>query len=103
MLPPVEEKSLRIIFFVSASVLFITTLWAVLDETFTRRPWKVYQADFYQMKIERLEAEFEKENADFEDKYGDEYTEVQDSLNAARARRNSPSYGQLKEQYNTIN
>lgn len=103
LLPPVEEKSLRIVFFVSASILFITTLWAVLDETFTRRPWKVYQADFYQMKIERLEAEFEKENADFEDKYGDEYTEVQDSLNAARARRNSPSYGQLKEQYNKIN
>lgn len=50
---PVEEQSLSFPFFIVASLLCASALWAVWDETFTRRPWKTYQNKFMDLQLER--------------------------------------------------
>ena len=54
---PVEEQSLSLPFFILASLLCATTLWAVYDETFSRRPWKNYQNRFSDLQLERAAEE----------------------------------------------
>lgn len=43
---PIEERSFRRSYLVFAGLLAATTLWAAVDETWIRRPWKDYQAEF---------------------------------------------------------
>ena len=50
---PVEEQSLSLPFFILASLLCGSTLWAVYDETFSRRPWKTYQNRFADLQLEQ--------------------------------------------------
>jgi len=58
---PIELRSYTNIYAILSIFLFIFTLWAVMDETLTRRPWKGVQEDFKQFKITRLNLEIKKE------------------------------------------
>lgn len=60
---PVEQRSYTKVYGVLSIMLFAFTVWAVLDEVVTRRPWKDIQADFKEFKIERLRLEMSKERA----------------------------------------
>jgi len=44
--PPIEERSFRRSYLIFAALLAATTIWAAVDETWVRRPWKEYQAEF---------------------------------------------------------
>lgn len=55
-MPKVDEQiSYNWLFFLLAGAFAAVTLWAVYDETYTRREWKVYQEEFF--KIERALAD----------------------------------------------
>lgn len=43
---PIEERSFRKSYLIFAGLLAATTLWAAVDETLVRRPWKNFQAEF---------------------------------------------------------
>jgi len=68
-----EKKSYAGVWLLSAILLVVGALWAILDDSFFRRPWKAYQTDFYQVEEQRerdsLATEHEKLNAD--EKYQD--------------------------------
>lgn len=51
---PIEERSYNRIYLIFAGLLAATTLWAAVDETFVRRPWKVIQAEFNVREIEQI-------------------------------------------------
>lgn len=46
---PIEQRSYSTYFLVLSGLLFLGTMWAVVDEIATRRPWKNYQKDFFAM------------------------------------------------------
>jgi mono/diheme cytochrome c family protein len=60
---PVEQRSYTKIYGILAILLFAFTVWAVLDEVFSRRPWKDVQADYKEFKTTRLNLEIKKEKA----------------------------------------
>src|SRR5690348_7830828 len=58
---PIEQRSYTKIYSLLAIALFAFTMWAVLNEVMTRRPWKDIQADFIEFKTTRLKLEIKKE------------------------------------------
>lgn len=56
---PDEERSLSRTFFVLSLILVLTALYAVVDETIVRRPWKGYQTAFFELEYDRLRAELQ--------------------------------------------
>src|SRR5262245_1725016 len=56
---PDEERSLSRTFFVLSLLLVVASLYTVVDETFVRRPWKRYQARFYALEYDQLQAELQ--------------------------------------------
>ena len=51
---PLELESLKWPFVGLAVLLALTSLWAVFDEVFARRPWKDYQRDFFKLEARHL-------------------------------------------------
>ncbi len=60
---PDEKRSLRMIFFVSSMILVGTTVWALWDESVSRRPWIEYQTEFKQLEYGLLLKELEQARA----------------------------------------
>jgi mono/diheme cytochrome c family protein len=56
---PDEERSLSRTFFVLSVILVAASLYTVVDETFVRRPWKHFQATFYELEYDTLRAELQ--------------------------------------------
>lgn len=52
---PIEERSYRRIYLIFAGLLAATTLWAAVDETWVRRPWKVFQAEFNRRELAQVD------------------------------------------------
>jgi len=77
-----EKKSYAGVWLLSAILLVVGALWAILDDSFFRRPWKAYQTDFFRVEEQRersnLTAEQDKLNAD------DKYQALQKQLAEAR-------------------
>lgn len=53
---PIEERSFRKSYLVFSALLAVTTLWAAVDETLVRRPWKSYQAEFNRLEEVSVQA-----------------------------------------------
>lgn len=54
---PLETTSLAGVFAVTVLLLALSTMWALWDETYTRRPWKSFQSDFLKIAEQKLEKE----------------------------------------------
>lgn len=59
--PNEEKKSYSTVFFVGAILLVVVSLWVVLDDNFTRRVWKIHQAEFFHVDYTRTQAALEAE------------------------------------------
>jgi len=46
---PIEERDYSGFYLLFSGLLFVGTMWAVVDEVSTRRPWKEYQREYYGM------------------------------------------------------
>src|SRR3972149_4343566 len=60
---PDEKRSLRGIFFISSMVLVGTTVWALWDESVSRRPWIRYQTAFKQLEYQTVQRALEEARA----------------------------------------
>src|SRR3989304_2940289 len=60
---PDEKRSLRGIFFIPSMVLVGTTVWALGDESVSRRPWIRYQTAFKQLEYQTVQRELEEASA----------------------------------------
>ena len=56
---PDEERSLSRPFFILSLLLVLTALYAVVDETIVRRPWKHYQTAFHELEYDGLRSELQ--------------------------------------------
>ncbi len=52
-----ESKSYSAVFLLAVGLLLVGSLWSIWDDNIARRPWKKYQAEFFE--IERAKAERE--------------------------------------------
>ncbi len=48
-----EQRSYSAIFLVGVGLLLAGALWSIWDDNISRRPWKKYQAQFFQLQIDR--------------------------------------------------
>ena len=88
-------------------LLVAVTAWAILNETYDRRPWKNYQKQFYRLEYEKINENYEKELANFESpdvqkKYG----ETKNKLEHAREDFKKPpiqnEYKKLSEEQKAL-
>ncbi len=57
-----EKKSYGSVFLIGSALLAAVTLWSFWDDNITRRPWKKFQADFYDRDYKRAQAAYDGEN-----------------------------------------
>lgn len=50
---PIESREYGKVYLVLSGLLFLGTMWAVVDEVMTRRPWKDYQRDYYALALSK--------------------------------------------------
>src|ERR1700690_4138950 len=55
---PVENRNYSTFYLVFSGLLFLSTLWAVVDEVVVRRPWKTYQSEYYKLSEEKVAAQY---------------------------------------------
>ena len=57
-----ERKSYASVFVIGVALLVALSLWAFLDDNFTRRPWKGIQARFYRLDYSKAQAAYNEED-----------------------------------------
>ena len=55
----VEQTSMSVPFFTLAAILFLLSIWAVINEVGAKRVWKQYQAEFENIAADQVRAEIE--------------------------------------------
>ena len=93
---PVEQRRYDKIYLSLALVLFLATLWAVIDEVSTRRPWKEYQKKFYQLKLAKLDSLYRIAVANFDSA---RYKELSEALAKAKSELQSEEYKKALAEY----
>src|SRR3989338_5008970 len=56
-----EKKSYGGVFLLGSALLVVVTLWSFWDDNITRRPWKKYQREFYQLDYQKAKAAYDEE------------------------------------------
>jgi hypothetical protein len=87
-----EEKSYALHFLVAVLLLIIVSLWLILWETETLRPWKEYQKKYYDLVVAQLEKNLGQRVAEFSsDNVQKDYNNLKSALDKARAEFESPA------------
>lgn len=108
---PDEKRSLRMIFFVSSMILVGTTVWALWDESVSRRPWVEYQVEFKQLEYEKVQKGLEQARARLQEpSVQAKLDKLREELRWAEEVKKGPDYGaaasevaQQKAAYRDIN
>ncbi|MGB2867345.1 MAG: cytochrome c [Bacteroidota bacterium] len=53
---PVESRNYELFYVAFSGLLFLGTVWAVWDEVKVRRPWKEYQARYYELYAQKTDS-----------------------------------------------
>ena len=56
-----EKRSYAGLWALSAGLLMVGAIWALMDDVFLRRPWKEYQRSFYSIEVDRARDALKKE------------------------------------------
>ena len=100
---PVEERRYGAIFVVCAALLAVTTVWAVVDEVWVRRPWKAYQKEFDELELQQATAELRKTEQKFQGPEVQAYfAELQHKLQSAEAALEDDRYRRLAKELEEI-
>lgn len=95
-----ENKSYLLLFVILGFILVTATAWAIVNETFDRRPWKYYQRRFHHLEFEKITQEYEKERTLFESTdIQKKYEETKQRLEIARGNFRKPP---LQEEYRKL-
>ena len=78
-----EKKSYSAVFLLAAGLLLISGVWSIWDDYIARRPWKKYQAQFYQLAYNGAWQELTEEEKRLQD--DSEYQEAVKKLSEAQA------------------
>ena len=55
---PIENRNYSKFYLIFSGLLFLSTLWAVVDEVAVRRPWKTYQNEYYSLSGEKIRDQY---------------------------------------------
>lgn len=92
---PDEERSLSRPFFILSLILVLTALYAVVDETIVRRPWKHYQTAFYELEYDGLRTELQAKEEMLLPTQGDLDTRLKEARTALDS---NAEYGQARHE-----
>jgi len=94
---PIESRNYSKYYILFSGLLFLGTMWAVVDEVSARRPWKEYQKQYYDTLTTRINERLEEEIM-----YLDSLSleEADAEVQTARDSMSGPTYVGLMNQYN---
>ena len=79
-----EERSYALLFFIASILLIASFAWVAWDEFYTIRPWKKYQARFYELEVQKTRDKYNEALIAFQNPViQKEYKDAQDKLNKA--------------------
>ncbi len=93
---PIEQRNYSTYYVVLSGLLFLGTMWAVVDEIATRRPWKHHQKEFYTLADSLLQQRIEQAAAEI-DSFA--LQEAQAQLKAAQDSLHGERYRLLMKEY----
>ena len=96
---PIEQRSYGIYYAVFAGFLFLGTVWAVVDEVSTRRPWKETQREYRALAAAQLRERLDQAHAQFDSSAA---ADLSRQLAAAQDSMNSPAYALLTRAYDGV-
>ena len=86
---PIEERDYSTLYIVFAGFLFLGTMWAVVDEVITRRPWKDVQRDYQELAARKMQEREDQAAAEMDSA---SYSEQSAKLAAAQDSLQGPVY-----------
>lgn len=92
---PIESRDYSKLYFILSALLFIGTMWSVVDEVTTRRPWKEFQQEYFKLSEQKWSERLSQAMAEFDT--AAYHTLRQDSLQA-EAKMQSPEYQSLQQE-----
>ncbi len=63
---PIESRDYGKLYLILSGILFIGTMWAVVDEISTRRPWKEYEKQYFDLSAARWQDKLKESQASFD-------------------------------------
>ncbi|MCZ6777199.1 MAG: c-type cytochrome [Ignavibacteria bacterium] len=95
---PIEQRNYSVYYLVFSGLLFLGTMWAVVDEVSTRRPWKDHQKEYLDLAETKFQDRLDEAVAEVDSFTLEELTE---QLQVARDSMESATYKNVMEQYNS--
>src|SRR5712692_477586 len=86
---PIESRDYGRIYLIFSGLLFLGTMWAVVDEVMTRRPWKDYQREYYELSLQKWRGLYTEAVSNFD---SSTYGSLKTQENEAEAGLQSPEY-----------
>lgn len=86
---PIENRDYSNFYLILSGLLFVSTMWAVVDEVAIRRPWKTYQSEYVKLSEEKLSAQYNEAIAAVDSVSA---ADLSNRLAAARERLESKEY-----------
>jgi cytochrome c2 len=96
---PIESRNYSVYYLVFSGLLFLGTVWAVVDEVSTRRPWKDYQREYRTMLVQKVQEQLNEEIAYFDSL---SYYEIAGQVQAAQDSMRTPHYQALQREYTRV-
>jgi len=96
---PIEQRDYSKYYFIFAGLLFLGTMWAVVDEVSTRRPWKEYQQQFVDSAEVQIRQRRDQAIADLD---SSKFLELFAAVTAAQDSLAGPVYASLTAQYYAV-
>jgi len=96
---PIEERNYSVYYIVFAGFLFLGTMWAVVDEVITRRPWKDVQREYQALAERKMKEQFDQAVTEFD---SSSFTDLSAKLAAAQDSMRSPVYTAALASYDRV-
>lgn len=96
---PVESRRYGNVYLALSGLLFLGTMWAVVDEVSTRRPWKEYQSQYFELSESKWNERLNESMAAFDSAA---YNQLKSDLAAAEAKTKLPEYVKTVEEIEKI-
>ncbi len=86
---PIEQRNYSAYYVVFSGLLFLGTMWAVVDEVATRRPWKDEQREYVELARQKVQERIDQAVADLD---SSALAEAAASVQAAKDSLSAPTY-----------
>ena len=96
---PIETRDYGRVYLILSLLLFLGTMWAVLDEVSTRRPWKDYEEEYYKLSRQKWQSHLQDADSLIDTAAVHQIT---DSLRQEEAMLNTPESREMEHEINRL-